>query len=485
MCSNSGLAATAAPTAVAQQVHDLLDVLLGADLSQLGSQEHALLVTRLVRAEHRLHAGLLDAVAAFDSADVAATSRHRTTARWLEHRAGVSVGTAGHVTRQARALRDHLPATRDELAAGRITPQHVSAIATVLRTVGVEHAVDAEPILLELARQTDPATVKRATAAIWAEVNPAGAEKALHASYARRGLTLSAVGQLGYLDGVFDLESAELISAALQPLMTPAGANDKRDAPQRRADALVDVIKRHLDTADVPQVGGHRPHVSVVIDADQLPRTSTGLTPANSSGGPDDVDAPSRPRAPSRGWAGTVTLPWTGAAVPASVVRRWLCDAAVSPLVARLVRRRQPAALTVEQVSALSAPGAPAAPSGTALTLESTVWMPLSVGRTQRTATPAQIKALRARDGGCIHPECTRTAAYCDAHHVQHWADGGPTDMANLVLLCRHHHRTLHQHLWAVHPDPGSPGLFWVTSDGGLRRAQTASDRSPPARCLA
>lgn len=482
MCSIPGLGGTAAPTVVAQQVHDLLDVLLGADLTQLGSDEHAVLVSRLVRAERRLNAGLLDAVAAFDTADVASASRHRTTTRWLEQRTGVSAGTAAHVVRQARALRDHLPATRDELAAGRITSQHVSAITAVLRTVGVEHAVEAEPILLDLAQRADPATVKRATAAIWAEVNPAGAEKALHAAYARRGLTLSVVGRLGYLDGVFDLESVELISSALQPLLAPAGPDDTRDAPQRRADALVDVIKRHLDTADLPQLGGHRPHVSVVVDADQLPSTGADR---HASDGSACSDGTASAGGSARGWAGTVTLPWTGAAVPASIVRRWLCDATVSPLVARLVRRHQPASLTLAQVSALASTGAGTALPGTTLALDSSVWMPLSVGRAQRTATPAQLRALRVRDGGCIHPDCTRTAAYCDAHHVRHWADGGSTDLTNMVLLCRHHHRTLHQHVWGIHPDPGSPGLFWVTSDNGLRAAQTATDRSPPVRCRA
>jgi hypothetical protein len=268
----------------------------------------------------------------------------------------------------------------------------------------VAHATAAEPILLELARRADPATVKRATADIWARVNPVGAEKALHQAYARRGLTLSVVGQLGYLDGVFDLEATALIATALQPLLAPTGSDDKRDTPQRRADALVDILQHYLDTADVPQLGRRRPHVSMIINADQL--TPTG---DRSQAG---VDADGPAGGSSRGWSGTVTLPWTGAAVPASIVRRWTCDAALSPVLARLLRRGQPTALTVEEAQALAgtAPGA-SAPSVTTLTLDSVVWMPLSVGRTQRTATTAQITALRARDAGCIQPECTRTAA--------------------------------------------------------------------------
>jgi hypothetical protein len=107
-------------------------------------------------------------------------------------------------------------------------------------------------------------------------------------------------------------------------------------------------------------------------------------------------------------------------------------------------------------------------------------WVPLAVGRTQRTATAAQLKALVVRDGGCVHPGCARSAAYCDAHHVQHWADGGLTDLPNLVLLCRHHHRALHAGDWQIRPDPGNPGLYWTIDHHGIRHAQTALDRSPP-----
>ncbi|MET0567140.1 MAG: HNH endonuclease signature motif containing protein [Acidimicrobiia bacterium] len=43
---------------------------------------------------------------------------------------------------------------------------------------------------------------------------------------------------------------------------------------------------------------------------------------------------------------------------------------------------------------------------------------------------------------------------FVHAHHVQHWADGGPTDLENLVLLCGYHHRFLHEHEWTIEVDP-------------------------------
>jgi HNH endonuclease len=79
---------------------------------------------------------------------------------------------------------------------------------------------------------------------------------------------------------------------------------------------------------------------------------------------------------------------------------------------------------------------------------------PLEVGRTSRVVTPAQRSALAVRDGGCSFPDCDRPLAWCEAHHVWHWADGGPTDLENLVLLCRAHHRAVHEGGWRLERGP-------------------------------
>src|SRR6056297_1757123 len=68
----------------------------------------------------------------------------------------------------------------------------------------------------------------------------------------------------------------------------------------------------------------------------------------------------------------------------------------------------------------------------------------LDVGRKTRSIPPAIRRALRRRDQGCRFPGCT-AHKYVDAHHIMHWADGGETKMDNLVLLCRHHHRLVHE----------------------------------------
>jgi hypothetical protein len=71
---------------------------------------------------------------------------------------------------------------------------------------------------------------------------------------------------------------------------------------------------------------------------------------------------------------------------------------------------------------------------------------PLDVGRRTPVVSVAMRRALVIRDRHCRFPGCDRPPAFCDAHHAVHWAKGGPTSMANLLLLCRRHHRLIHDH---------------------------------------
>jgi hypothetical protein len=65
-------------------------------------------------------------------------------------------------------------------------------------------------------------------------------------------------------------------------------------------------------------------------------------------------------------------------------------------------------------------------------------------GRRTRTIPPAVRRALRTRDRGCRFPGC-ENRRFVDAHHLHHWAQGGETTLGNLVLLCRRHHRAVHE----------------------------------------
>lgn len=84
----------------------------------------------------------------------------------------------------------------------------------------------------------------------------------------------------------------------------------------------------------------------------------------------------------------------------------------------------------------------------------------LGLGRKTRRISVALRRALRFRDGGCQFPGCSRKR-FLDAHHVVHWAQGGPTDLRNLLLLCQRHHRAVHEDGFTLHPVPDQPG-GWV-----------------------
>ncbi|MGC5254697.1 HNH endonuclease signature motif containing protein, partial [Escherichia coli] len=65
--------------------------------------------------------------------------------------------------------------------------------------------------------------------------------------------------------------------------------------------------------------------------------------------------------------------------------------------------------------------------------------------------------ALAIRDGGCVWPDCTRPAAYCEAHPADHYSEGGCTDIDRGVLLCRFHHMLLHNRGWRLLRDGKDP----------------------------
>jgi hypothetical protein len=99
---------------------------------------------------------------------------------------------------------------------------------------------------------------------------------------------------------------------------------------------------------------------------------------------------------------------------------------------------------------------------------------PLNIGRKSRTIPPAIRRALQKRDGGCRFPGCS-CRRFVDAHHIVHWADGGATAMDNLVLLCRRHHRLVHEGGFGVHRGAGNE--IWFSYPTGDTLPATADGR--------
>jgi hypothetical protein len=79
----------------------------------------------------------------------------------------------------------------------------------------------------------------------------------------------------------------------------------------------------------------------------------------------------------------------------------------------------------------------------------------LDVGRAARTNPPSLRRALEVRDRGCRFPGCDCPPGWTDGHHLIHWAHGGKTKIRNLVLLCRPHHRLVHEGGWRLEWDQG------------------------------
>jgi hypothetical protein len=90
----------------------------------------------------------------------------------------------------------------------------------------------------------------------------------------------------------------------------------------------------------------------------------------------------------------------------------------------------------------------------------------LDVGRKTRTIPPALRRALDARDRGCRFPACG--LRFTDAHHIVHWADGGETTLGNTLLLCRSHHRRVHEGGYRVCRDRNGLVVFFTPKGKAL-----------------
>ncbi len=106
----------------------------------------------------------------------------------------------------------------------------------------------------------------------------------------------------------------------------------------------------------------------------------------------------------------------------------------------------------------------------------------LGAGRRTRTVPPALRRALEVRDRGCRYPGCG--LRFTDAHHIQHWADGGETSLRNLVLLCRRHHRAVHEGGMRVCMDRLQKVVFLTPKGRALTDAAPTSIRTLPPRPL-
>jgi hypothetical protein len=337
---------------------------------------------------------------------------HLSAAAWLVARFRVAWGSARESIRVARAL-EHMPIARAAVADGEVPMSAVRVLASA-RDSEPEEFARSERLLVDAARDHPPADLQRVVA-YWRDgverERSVDGEARLHA---RRRLHASVTfGGMVRLDGDLDPEGGETLLTALRAVQDADARtradHDERTPAQRRADALTEICRQWLDSAERPTIGGERPHVTVTVTADELARASQGTR---------ELDH-----------VGPVAL---------ETVRRLACDASVMRVV--LSGRSEP----------------------------------LDVGRRSHVVPPSMRRAVIVRDRTCRFPDCGRPHTWCDAHHVVHWAEGGPTSVANLVLLCRAHHRLIHR----------PRGFTLEMVDGGPRfrrpDGSPLEDRGPP-----
>jgi len=402
-----------------------IDALAGQDLAGLPAAEAAERVLVLRGLLERLEGQWLRELAAVDARGAAGAEQGvaaASTAGWLRSRARLGAADAFQRVRVARALhRGPLGGTAQALAAGEISWTHAAVLARGTQDLRGRTATEAEPVLLEAARRLDPPRLRRVVAHLCDVADPEAADVRAHRQHQRRGLWVSAaIAGMVAVDGLLEAEAGETLLAALEPLARPGTADDERSGSQRRADALTELARRALEGGRLPQTGGVRPQVTVTVELASL------LGRAGAPGG-------------EGGWA---------APLPAETARRLVCDAALTRAV--VARHHGHGGNddddsgglmdTLRAAIALLPPALGGTPSEL-----------LDLGRTTRVVSAAQRRSLAVRDGGCVFPGCDRPLAWCDAHHLRHWLFGGPTDLANLVLLCRAHHRAVHEGGWRIH----------------------------------
>jgi hypothetical protein len=369
-----------------------------AALWSVADAELAGLVVAAGRLVARAQGLLLRLVGEADAREALTAGGATSSAAFLRHRLRLSPSEAAACAKTARATRTVAAATGAACAAGRVTAGQAGVIC---RAVGELPAGPvrgrAERTLLEQAATYDPVVLGRLGRRIAAHVDPDAGEAAEAAALAqaeeqaarRVELSLSPDGEGGsWLRGRLDAEGTVVVRAALDPLSAPRPCT--------------------AQGPDVRSAGRRRGEALIEVCRRVL---AGGTLPA--TGGDRPLVVVTVPLATLRGAVGAGTLE-DGTPISAAAARRLACDAAILPAVLGGASQ------------------------------------PLDLGRTRRLFTGPLRRALVLRDRGCAFPGCDRPPGWCEAHHIRHWADGGPTTLANGVLLCGAHHRLVEHGDWEV-----------------------------------
>ncbi len=342
-----------------------------------------------------------------------------SAAEWLAWRTGVTLGTARERVRTALAL-EKLPVTSAAMKNGELSFSKVRALTRAATP-------DNEAQLLEFARAGSTATLERVVRG-WKKLDRTGEVRAEQLRHRTR--TFSAwvdddgmVVVKGRLDpevGAALMRAVEAASDALFRATDDAPADDAAndtEPQQRRADAIGLIAERALAAGfggeGAPVSGSRAERYQVMLHVD--PETLA----AEGEPGQSELEE--------------------GTRVSGETSRRIACDSGV----VRIARDNDGSVV--------------------------------GVGRKTRSVPPSVRRALEVRDRGCRFPGCG--LRFTDAHHVKHWADGGETSLRNLVLLCRKHHRAVHEGGVRVCLDVEGKVAFFAPNGEVLADAPPKPDR--------
>ncbi|HET9847870.1 MAG TPA: DUF222 domain-containing protein [Candidatus Dormibacteraeota bacterium] len=348
----------------------------------------------------RLEAANADAMRRFEKAGGYKTDGSLGMVPWLKVHGKLSGGAAAEHVETARQL-GSLPKTEEALARGEIGYQHAVAMARTAEHVGAAAVRRAETRLLEAAQAMDPGQFVTVAKNFEHQVDRDAALDEANRAYQRRYLSIGEpVNGLARIEGQLVPEAAAIVRTAIEPYLKPR-TGDERSGGQRAHDALIDALRNGT---------GRASHAG---------RASDGASGATANGGANGSGP--RPLMIIKTSVDTLAgidgapagqLEW-GGTVPAETVRRLACDSAITRIIGR-------GELEYETTHAT------------------------------RTIPPMTRRALVARDGHCVFPGCDRPAPWCEGHHLVFWADGGPTKIENLGLVCRAHHRKVHEDGWSL-----------------------------------
>ncbi|MEZ5293706.1 MAG: DUF222 domain-containing protein [Vicinamibacterales bacterium] len=325
-------------------------------------------------------------------------------AHWLHWRTGIDLGAAREKVRVARVLVG-LPIVSDQMRRGQLSYAKVRALTRVATPSNEES-------LVHLALAGTAAQVERFVRA-WRRVDRAQEARETEARHLRRELSIwTDEDGMVVIRGRLTPEAGAVVQRALEAaadrLFREARSavggtlSEEVSTAQRRADALALLAESALSAGLDTGTAGDRYQVVLHVSARESTadiEAHAGLQPDRAVGVHSDA-------------GGVLELDPGAFRVSAETSRRFACDASI-------VRMQHDASGAV-----------------------------LDVGRRTRTVPPAIRRALAARDTTCRFPGCT--SRRCDAHHIEHWADGGPTRLDNLLRLCRRHHRAVHEGGFAV-----------------------------------